>query len=79
MAKKYKYFGHVVRNEQGTLCLFLHGSPYKIESEVGQGEWTNDEWDGVVIRPTDFEMVKWEDKNPTPVIVSISIDEKMLK
>ena len=77
MTKKAKYQGYIARDQMGQLNLFLHSYPHKEESEVGQGDWTNDEWDGVTIRPTDFETVKWEDKVPTPVVITIEINKKI--
>lgn len=75
--KGNEYHGYVARDEDGALNLFLHDMPWKTESEVGHGEWTNDRWDGVPIRNNEFEDVKWDDKAPRPVVITI-IDNKKI-
>ena len=69
----------MARDEKGSLSLFLHDRPWKTESEVGQGEWTNDTWDGVPVRPTDFGSVKWDDREATPVKITITLNKDMKK
>lgn len=75
--KKSTYCGYIARDEMGSLHLFLHDRPWKGESEVGQGEWTNDSWDGVTIRPTDFDLVQWNDKEATPVKIVITLNNEL--
>lgn len=69
----YKYDGYVVKDQCGTVSLFLHDKPWKQQSEVGQGEWTNDMWDGVALRREDFPFLLWEDDKPQRVKVTIEL------
>ncbi len=73
MFKYQKYKGYIGRDENGMLNLFLNDKPWKTESEIiGQSEWTNETWDGMPISDNGtFQDVKWEDEEPTQVIITI--------
>lgn len=64
------YNGFVARDEDKSLHLFF-SEPDKRESEVGQGEWDNDMWDGFPLNDEDFQDVKWEDTKAQRVVIVI--------
>ena len=70
--KKVLYDGFICKDQDGTVSLFLHDKPEKRSSEVGQGVWSNDTWDGVAIKG-DFQMLSWEDEEPKSVKVTIEL------
>lgn len=70
--KKVLYDGFICKDQDGTISLFLHDKPEKRSSEVGQGVWSNDTWDGVAIKG-DFRMLSWDDEEPKSVKVTIEL------
>ena len=70
--KACTFKGYIAKDQDGTVSLFLHDKPEKRSSEVGQGEWRNDTWDGVAIKG-DFPMLSWEDEEPLCVEITLAI------
>lgn len=72
--KTRTFNGYIAKDQNGTVSLFLHDKPEKHSSEVGQGEWRNDTWDGVAIKG-DFQMLSWEDEEPLCVEITLTIKD----
>ena len=69
----------VARDEDGTLNLFMGVTPYK-RNIYRNGYWTipdNEIEDGYIeeIQNDKFPQIKWEDKEPTEVELTIKICE----
>lgn len=71
---KIEYDGYVAKDQDGSVNLFLQKEPWREESEVGQGQWTNDMWDGVALDRSDFINLSWKDEKATKVKVKIETE-----
>ncbi len=74
-----KIIAWIARNEDGTLNLFMGVTPYK-RNIYGGGYWTipdNQIEDCYIeeLQNDEFPQVKWEDKEPTKVELTIKICE----
>lgn len=71
---KIEYDGYVAKDQDGSVHLFLQKEPWREESEVGQGQWTNDMWDGMTLDRSDFINLSWKDEKATKVKVKIEAE-----
>lgn len=76
---KKKITAFVARDEDGTLNLFMGVKPYK-HNIYGNGYWTISDYQYQIgdcyieeIQNDKFPQIKWEDKEPTEVELTIKI------